>query len=94
MIRSDRSLRPSVRRVLPVRQPQPLEGPRRDPKRHRAWWVVSAVAGLLCILLVAAAAGHAAAQPKPEGEMRWALYAPYAPDPGELFRMRVETVGA
>ena len=42
---------------------------------------------LACILLAAAVVGEAAAQPKPEGEMRWALYVTLSPvwfDPGEV----------
>ena len=51
-----------------------------------ARWFVSAVAGLLCVLLMGGPVGDAAAQPKPEGEMRWALYVTLSPmwfDPGE-----------
>ena len=33
-----------------------------------------AVVGLLCVLFVGGLVGDAAAQSKPEGEMRWALY--------------------
>src|SRR5262247_516723 len=56
-------------------------------------WPTVAVAGSLCMLLVAGFAGEAAAQPrstlqaKPEGEMRWALYVTLSPvwfDPGEF----------
>src|SRR5690242_13481811 len=42
---------------------------------------------LVSVVLVVALAGAAAAQPKPEGEMRWALYVTVAPawlDPGEV----------
>jgi peptide/nickel transport system substrate-binding protein len=48
---------------------------------------VLAVAGLLGILLAAGSMGTAWAQPKPQGEMRWALYVTLAPiwfDPGEI----------
>jgi peptide/nickel transport system substrate-binding protein len=44
-------------------------------------------AGLLCLVLVGGAGKEAAAQPKPEGEMRWALYVTLSPmwfDPGEF----------
>jgi hypothetical protein len=48
----------------------------------------TAVTGLLlAVLLVGALAGAAAAQSKPEGEMRWALYVTVPPawlDPGEV----------
>jgi peptide/nickel transport system substrate-binding protein len=40
-----------------------------------------------CVLLAAAFVGEGAAQPKPEGEMRWALYVTLSPvwfDPGEV----------
>jgi peptide/nickel transport system substrate-binding protein len=46
-----------------------------------------AAAGLLCVLLVGGALEDTAAQPKPEGEMRWALYVTLAPswfDPAEI----------
>ena len=68
--------------------------PIRTPKR------VVVVASLLCALLAACLVGDAGAQsgpsqpraggrprPKPEGEMRWALYVTMAPqwfDPGEV----------
>jgi peptide/nickel transport system substrate-binding protein len=44
-------------------------------------------AGVLCVLLVGGSMDMAAAQQKPQGEMRWALYVTLAPmwfDPGEL----------
>src|SRR5204863_9296846 len=43
--------------------------------------------GLLCVLLAGAPSDDAAAQAKPDGEMRWALYVTLAPawfDPGEV----------
>jgi peptide/nickel transport system substrate-binding protein len=46
-----------------------------------------AVSTLLCVLLILGLAGTAAAQAKPEGEMRWALYVTLSPqwfDPGEV----------
>ena len=48
---------------------------------------VLVVIGLLCALIVGGLAPEAAAQPKPEGEMRWALYVTLAPiwfDPAEV----------
>src|SRR5688572_11970525 len=45
------------------------------------------VAGLLCVLLAGGPFEPASAQPKPEGEMRWALYVTLAPawfDPAEI----------
>jgi hypothetical protein len=54
-------------------------------------WSVMVAAGLLCALLAVSAFRDAAAQPrptsqpKPEGEMRWALYVTLSPvwfDPG------------
>ena len=36
-------------------------------------------AALLCLVLVGGAGEDAAAQPKPEGEMRWALYVTLSP---------------
>src|SRR5262252_6773895 len=62
-----------------------------SPKLSR--WSAVAVAGSLCMLLVAGFAGDAVAQSrpapqtKPEGEMRWALYVTLSPvwfDPGEF----------
>jgi peptide/nickel transport system substrate-binding protein len=56
-------------------------------KRSPARWFALAAAGLLCVLLVGGPVGEAAAQPKPEGEMRWALYVTLSPmwfDPGEF----------
>src|SRR6266852_4129325 len=55
---------------------------KRNPAPRFAW----AAAGLLGILLVGGPVGGAAAQPKPQGEMRWALYVTLSPmwfDPGE-----------
>ena len=49
-------------------------------------WVL-VVVGLLCALIVGGLSGEAAAQPRPEGEMRWALYVTLAPvwfDPAEV----------
>src|SRR2546426_4234955 len=49
----------------------------------RRWFAVT----VLCMLLVGGFVASAAAQPKPQGEMRWALYVTLAPiwyDPGEL----------
>ena len=43
-------------------------------KRSCARGFAFATAGLLCVLLVGGPVGDAAAQAKPEGEMRWALY--------------------
>src|SRR5437016_12992584 len=43
--------------------------------------------GLLCVLLAGAPSDDAAAQAKPDGEMRWALYVTLSPawfDPGEV----------
>src|SRR5881409_3298094 len=45
------------------------------------------VAALLCALLASGLAGPAKAQPKPEGEIRWALYVTLTPlwfDPAEV----------
>ena len=56
-------------------------------KRSPARWFALAAAGLLCVLLVGGPVGEAAAQAKPEGEMRWALYVTLSPmwfDPGEF----------
>ena len=55
--------------------------------RSRSLWFALAAAGLLCVLLVGGPLEDAAAQPKPEGEMRWALYVTLSPmwfDPGEI----------
>ena len=44
-------------------------------------------AALLCLALAGGVGKEAAAQPKPEGEMRWALYVTLSPmwfDPGEF----------
>jgi peptide/nickel transport system substrate-binding protein len=56
-------------------------------KRSPVRWFALAAAGLLCVLLVSGPVGEAAAQAKPEGEMRWALYVTLSPmwfDPGEF----------
>src|SRR5713226_7546373 len=56
-------------------------------KGSRARGCALATAGWLCVLLVGGPVGEAAAQPKPEGEMRWALYVTLSPmwfDPGEF----------
>ena len=53
--------------------------------RHHTPFVI--VAALVCCLLAGGLAGDATAQPKPEGEMRWALYVTLSPvwfDPGEV----------
>ncbi len=58
-----------------------------SPKGSPARWIALAAAGLLSVLLVGGPSGDAAAQAKPEGEMRWALYVTLAPtwfDPGEI----------
>jgi hypothetical protein len=55
--------------------------------QSRSLWLALAAAGLLCVLLVGGSLEDAAAQPKPEGEMRWALYVTLSPmwfDPGEI----------
>ena len=61
--------------------------------RRLPWWSVVAAAGLLSASLAVGPIGEAAAQsrpasqPKPEGEMRWALYVTLSPvwfDPGEF----------
>ena len=44
-------------------------------------------AGLVCVLLLAGIVADPAAETKPDGEMRWALYVTLAPlwfDPGEF----------
>ena len=46
--------------------------------RSVARWLALAAA-LLCLVLVGGAGDDAAAQPKPEGEMRWALYVTLSP---------------
>ena len=54
------------------------------PTRSAARWL--ALAALLCPVLVGGVAGEVDAQPKPEGEMRWALYVTLSPmwfDPAE-----------
>src|SRR5213593_2843173 len=55
--------------------------------RRRAFRLVLAVAALACAVLVSGRFDEAASQPKPEGEMRWALYVTLSPvwfDPGEV----------
>src|SRR5216110_953654 len=55
--------------------------------RRRAFRLVLAVAVLACAVLVSGRFDEAASQPKPEGEMRWALYVTLSPvwfDPGEV----------
>ena len=58
-----------------------------DSERSRARRIVRAVFGVaLGVLLAGGLVGPVEAQPKPEGEMRWALYVTVAPawlDPGE-----------
>ena len=56
-------------------------------KRRQAPAFVLAVSGLVCVLLVGGFFGEVAAQAKPEGEMRWALYVTVPPlwfDPAEV----------
>jgi len=56
-------------------------------QRRPAPAFVVAVSALLCMLSMVGLAGTAAAQPKPEGEMRWALYVTLSPqwfDPGDV----------
>ncbi|MGH2360825.1 MAG: hypothetical protein ACRDGM_09840, partial [bacterium] len=56
-------------------------------KRSPARWVALVAASLLCVLPVGDPVNEAAAQTKPEGEMRWALYVTLSPtwfDPGEF----------
>src|SRR5437773_10220214 len=55
--------------------------------RRRAFRLVLAVAALACAVLVSGRFDEAAAQTKPEGELRWALYVTLSPvwfDPGEV----------
>src|SRR5213595_2286888 len=55
--------------------------------RRRAFRLVLAVAALACAVLVSGRFDEAASQPKPEGEMRWALYVTLYPlwfDPAEV----------
>ena len=64
-----------------------IANPDMKRKRSPAPWFVLAAAGLLCVLVVGGLVGKAAAQTRPEGEMRWALYVTLAPiwfDPGEI----------
>ena len=56
-------------------------------KRNRARSFALAAAALLCVWLASGPLEEASAQPKPEGEMRWALYLTLSPvwfDPGEV----------
>src|SRR6059036_740196 len=64
-----------------------------NPARRFPWWSLMVAAGLLCSFLVvshfpdAAAQPRPTSQPKPDGEMRWALYVTLSPvwfDPGEF----------
>src|SRR6266851_2679805 len=64
-----------------------------NPARRFSRWSVMGAAGLLCALLAvspfedALAQPRPTSQPKPEGEMRWALYVTLSPvwfDPGEF----------
>jgi ABC-type transport system substrate-binding protein len=58
-----------------------------NSRRSGARWFALAAVGLLCVVLVGGPLEDAAAQPKPEGEMRWALYVTLSPmwfDPGEI----------
>jgi peptide/nickel transport system substrate-binding protein len=59
-----------------------------DNERSRARRIVRVVVGVaLGVLLAGGLVGPVEAQPKPEGEMRWALYVTVAPawlDPGEV----------
>ena len=48
-------------------------------KRRRTRWFVLAVSGLVGALLAGGLSGEAAAQSKPEREMRWALYVTLSP---------------
>src|SRR5881396_2644260 len=55
--------------------------------RRRAFRLVLAVAALACAVLVSGRFDEAASQPKPEGEVRWALYVTLTPlwfDPAEV----------
>src|SRR5713101_694030 len=64
-----------------------------NPARRFPRWSMMVAAGLLCAFLAvspfrdAAAQPRPTSQPKPEGEMRWALYVTLSPvwfDPGEV----------
>src|SRR5712664_4047986 len=64
-----------------------------NPARRFPRWSVMVAGGLLCAFLAvspffgAAAQPRPTSQPKPEGEMRWALYVTLSPvwfDPGEF----------
>src|SRR5215470_17811368 len=62
-------------------------GERMTPRRPYPRSSALACVALLCLVLLAGGVEDAAAQPKPEGEMRWALYVTLAPvwfDPGEF----------
>ena len=56
-----------------------------NPARRFPWWSLMVAAGLLCSFLVvshfpdAAAQPRPTSQPKPDGEMRWALYVTLSP---------------
>ena len=65
-------------------------------KRSLAPWSWMVVTGLLCVSLVGGLLEEAAAQSKPEGEMRWAWYVTLAPiwlDPGEIGGLNTFWVG-
>ena len=56
-------------------------------RSNGARWFAVTAAALLCLALVGGAGQETAAQAKPEGEMRWALYVTLSPmwfDPGEF----------
>lgn len=56
-------------------------------RRSGARWFALAAAALLCVVLLGGPLENAAAQAKPEGEMRGALYVTLSPmwfDPGEI----------
>ena len=56
-------------------------------RRSRTPAFALAMIALSCALLVSGRLDEAASQPKPEGEMRWALYVTLFPlwlDPGEV----------
>jgi len=58
-----------------------------NSKRNRARSFALTAAALLCVLLASGPPEQASAQPRPEGEMRWALYVTLSPlwfDPGEI----------
>src|SRR6266542_2529527 len=63
------------------------KGKSMNSKRNRARSFALAAAALLCVLLASGPLEEASAQPRPEGEMRWALYVTLSPlwfDPGEI----------